>query len=199
MLLYSVAENGALRKVKKVDFNEKKVFLIDDFKTIYIWVGLKASKKKQDLSKKRANELNNKRENTAKIQILGQNQEYGAILAIMDVLKEGLTQSISLERSPELEMEYKDTMELIEIGLDPDFEAEITVAAHKLSEEKRSYEELCRKLAELQLTLLKDKKKVLKKDITKKAKEIYKSSSTYEELCRLIVELSILIEKKSLD
>jgi len=199
MLLYSVTENGALRKVKKVDFNEKKVFLIDDFKTIYIWVGLKASKKKQDLSKKRANELNNKRENTAKIQILGQNQEYGAILAIMDVLKEGLTQSISLERSPELEMEYKDTMELIEIGLDPDFEAEITVAAHKLSEEKRSYEELCRKLAELQLTLLKGKEKALKKDITKKAKEIYKSSSTYEELCRLIVELSILIEKKSLD
>lgn len=199
MLLYSVAENGALRKVKKVDFNEKKVFLIDDFKTIYIWVGLKASKKKQDLSKKRANELNNKRENTAKIQILGQNQEYGAILAIMDVLKEGLTQSISLERSPELEMEYKDTMELIEIGLDPDFEAEITVAAHKLSEEKRSYEELCRKLAELQLTLLKGEEKALKKDITKKAEEIYKSSSTYEELCRLIVELSILIEKKSLD
>lgn len=199
MLLYSVTENGALRKVKKVDFNEKKVFLIDDFKTIYIWVGLKASKKKQDLSKKRANELNNKRENTAKIQILGQNQEYGAILAIMDVLKEGLTQSISLERSPELEMEYKDTMELIEIGLDPDFEAEITVAAHKLSEEKRSYEELCRKLAELQLTLSKGKEKALKKDITKKAKEIYKSSSTYEELCRLIVELSILIEKKSLN
>lgn len=199
MLLYSVAENGALRKVKKVDFNEKKVFLIDDFKTIYIWVGLKASKKKQDLSKKRANELNNKRENTAKIQIMGQNQEYGAILAIMDVLKEGLTQSISLERSPELEMEYKDTMELIEIGLDPDFEAEITVAAHTLSEEKRSYEELCRKLAELQLTLLKGKEKALKKDITKKAEEIYKSSSTYEELCRLIVELSILIEKKSLD
>lgn len=199
MLLYSVTENGALRKVKKVDFNEKKVFLIDDFKTIYIWVGLKASKKKQDLSKKRANELNNKRENTAKIQIMGQNQEYGAILAIMDVLKEGLTQSISLERSPELEMEYKDTMELIEIGLDPDFEAEITVAAHTLSEEKRSYEELCRKLAELQLTLSKGKEKVLKKDITKKAKEIYKSSSTYEELCRLIVELSILIEKKSLD
>lgn len=199
MLLYSVAENGALRKVKKVDFNEKKVFLIDDFKTIYIWVGLKASKKKQDLSKKRANELNNKRENTAKIQIMGQNQEYGAILAIMDVLKEGLTQSISLERSPELEMEYKDTMELIEIGLDPDFEAEITVAAHTLSEEKRSYEELCRKLAELQLTLLKGKEKALEKDITKKAKEIYKSSSTYEELCRLIVELSILIEKKSLD
>lgn len=199
MLLYSVAENGALRKVKKVDFNEKKVFLIDDFKTIYIWVGLKASKKKQDLSKKRANELNNKRENIAKIQIMGQNQEYGAILAIMDVLKEGLTQSISLERSPELEMEYKDTMELIEIGLDPDFEAEITVAAHKLSEEKRSYEELCRKLAELQLTLLKGEEKALKKDITKKAEEIYKSSSTYEELCRLIVELSILIEKKSLD
>jgi pyoverdine/dityrosine biosynthesis protein Dit1 len=194
-----VTENGALRKVKKVDFNEKKVFLIDDFKTIYIWVGLKASKKKQDLSKKRANELNNKRENIAKIQIMGQNQEYGAILAIMDVLKEGLTQSISLERSPELEMEYKDTMELIEIGLDPDFEAEITVAAHKLSEEKRSYEELCRKLAELQLTLLKGEEKALKKDITKKAEEIYKSSSTYEELCRLIVELSILIEKKSLD
>lgn len=49
MRIYSVTENGALRKINKVDFDENKVFLIEDFKVIYLWFGLKASKKKKKL------------------------------------------------------------------------------------------------------------------------------------------------------
>ena len=198
MILYSVYENGILRKVSKVDFSNTKVYLIDDFKTIYLWYGSNSSKRKRDFSKKRANSLNNKRKTTAKIQIINQDKEFGAFLAIMDLLKKGLGEDASLEKRKELELEIEDTLELIESGLEMDLEAEITLAAHKLSNEKVSYEDLSRRLAELQLTILKVNKKPSEKEINKKTKDILKSSSTYEELCWIVSELEILKEKKHL-
>ena len=198
MILYSVYENGAMRKVSKVDFSNTKVYLIDDFKTIYLWHGSNSSKRKKDFSKKRANSLNNKRKTTAKIQIINQDKEFGAFLAIMDLLKKGLGEDASLEKREELELKIEDTLELIESGLEMDLEAVLTLAAHKLSNEKVSYEDLSRRLAELQLTLLKVNKEPSEKEINKKTKEILKSSSTYEELCWLVSELEILKEKKHL-
>ena len=198
MILYSVYENGAMRKVSKVDFSNTKVYLIDDFKTIYLWYGSNSSKRKRDFSKKRANSLNNKRKTTAKIQIINQDKEFGAFLAIMDLLKKGLGEDASLEKREELELKIEDTLELIESGLEMDLEAELTLAAHKLSNEKVSYEDLSRRLAELQLTLLKVNKEPSEKEINKKTKDILKSSSTYEELCWLVSELEILKEKKHL-
>jgi len=198
VILYSVYENGILRKVSKVDFSNTKVYLIDNFKTIYLWHGSNSSKRKRDFSKKRANSLNNKRKTTAKIQIINQDKEFGAFLAIMDLLKKGLDEDASLEKREELELEIEDTLELIESGLEMDLEAEITLAAHKLSNEKVSYEDLSRRLAELQLTLLKVNKEPSEKEINKKTKDILKSSSTYEELCWIVSELEILIEKKHL-
>lgn len=47
MFLYNITENGTLRKVSKVDFNEYKVFLIDDYKTLYLWIGSKELKKRR--------------------------------------------------------------------------------------------------------------------------------------------------------
>ena len=196
MLLFNVTENGALRKVTKIDFNENKVYLIDDFRNLYLWFGGKASKKKKDLSVKRAEKLKNEREKNVEIQIMDQNQEYGSFLAIMDILKKGFKQNASVDKRPELEIDIEDTMELIDAGIDPDFEAEITISAHNLAQQKNTYEDLCRKLAELQLDFLKGKKKVLENEIKKKTQEIYKSSSTYDELCWLIAELSKLLEKK---
>ncbi len=195
MLLYNVTENGALRKINKIDFNEIKVYLIDDFRTLYLWFGVKASKKKKDLSRKRAEKLKNQREKSTEIKIINQNQEYGSFLAIMDILKKGLKPDAPVDKRPELDIEFEDTMELIEAGIDPDFEAEITITAHNLSQEKNSYEDLCRKLAELQIDFLKGKGKALEKEIMKKTNEIYKSSSTYDELCWLIAELSKLLEE----
>ncbi|MCK4239842.1 MAG: hypothetical protein KAX33_12000 [Candidatus Lokiarchaeota archaeon] len=197
MQLYSVSENGALRKIIKVDFAENKVYLIDDLKTIYLWVGLKATKKKKNFGIKKANILNDKRKNTVKIQIINQNKEFGAFLAMMDILKKGIKQNLPIKKRPELYIEIEDTMELIDAGLDPDLEAEITVAAHNISQEKKTYDELCRELAETQLIILKGKVKASEAEIKKKTKEIYKSSSTYEEICWLLAELKILIEKNS--
>ncbi|UCD00679.1 MAG: hypothetical protein JSV23_07245 [Promethearchaeota archaeon] len=195
MQFYLVTESGALRKINKVDFNENKVYLIDDFKTLYLWFGVKATKKKKDLSRKRAEILKNQREKSTEIKSMYQNQEYGSLLAIIDILKKGLKPNDHFDKRPELEIEFEETMELIEAGIDPDFEAEITVAAHNLSQEKNSYEDLCRMLAELQLNFLKGKGKPSDNEIVKKTEEIYKSSSTYDELCWLIAELSKLFEE----
>lgn len=198
MILYQIYENGILRKISKVDFSNTKVYLIDDFKTIYLWYGSNSSKRKRDFSKKRANSLNNKRKTIAKIQIINQDKEFGAFLAIMDLLKKGLGEDAFLEKREELELDIEDTLELIESGLEMDLESEITLAAHKLSNEKVSYEDLSRRLAELQLTILKVNKEPSEKEINKKTKDILKSSSTYEELCWIVSELEILKEKKHL-
>ncbi|MFX1568967.1 MAG: hypothetical protein ACFFCV_11445 [Promethearchaeota archaeon] len=194
MLIYSVTENGALRKVNKVDFNESKVFLIDDFKIIYIWQGQKASTKKRNYSIKRADKLKSERDKPVKIQNITQNQEYGSFLAIMDILKKGLEATDAIEKRPELKIRYNQTQELIEAGIDPDFEAEITLSAHELAQKNHSYEDLARSLAILQMSYLKGKSS--ESEIQAKTEEIIKSSSTYEELCWLIAELGKLLVKK---
>ncbi|NVM37260.1 MAG: hypothetical protein HWN81_16810 [Candidatus Lokiarchaeota archaeon] len=193
MQLYLVTESGSLRKIIKVDFNENKVFLIDDIKTLYLWFGFKVTDKKKDLSLKRTEKLKNQRKKTPELIILNQNAEYGSFLAIMDILKKGLKAGGAFEKRPELKIRFNDTQELIEAGIDPDFESEITVAAHNLAQENHPYEDLCRKLAEIQMKFIKGK--ASEKEIKKKTEEIYKSSSTYEELCWLIAELSKLFEK----
>lgn len=198
MKLYSLGVRGGLTKVNKIAFNEDQAYLIDDFKTLYLWFGQKIPEKRKDFCIKKVNSLNEKRKPPSNIQIITQNKEYGSFLAIMDLLKKGLKKETIIERRPELEIHYDDTMELIEAGLDPDLEGEITIVAHELSKEKKSYEELCRQLAEIQLNLLKPKGKATKKEIEKKAQEIHQSSSTYEELCWLITELNLLTKKKSL-
>ncbi|MFX1337893.1 MAG: hypothetical protein ACFFDK_04735 [Promethearchaeota archaeon] len=197
MKLYSLGVRGGLTKINKIAFNENQVYLIDDFKTLYLWIGQKVPEKRKEFCVKKVNSLNERRKPPSNIQILTQNKEYGSFLAIMDLLKKGLKQKISAERRPELEIQYEDTIELIEAGIDPDLEGEITIAAHDLLKEKKSYEDLCRQLAEIQLNLLKEKGKATKKELEKKAEDIHKSSSTYEELCWLIAELNLLAEKKS--
>ena len=146
MQLYSVSENGTLRKITRLPFAENSVYIIDDFKNIYLWIGKKASKKKKDLSKKKAIILNEKKDSPANIHIIPQGKEFGAFLAMMGILKKGLKNKAAIERRTELEIEYEDTMELIDLGLEPDLEGEITITAHELSQSRKSYEELCKEL-----------------------------------------------------
>jgi hypothetical protein len=197
MKLYSVGVRGGLKKTSKADFKENEVYLIDDSKTMYLWFGSKISKKRRDLSLAKAKLLNNKKENITSIQTVIQNKEYGGFLAIKDLLLKGLKARKIIGRRPELEIHYEETAELIDAGLDPDLEAEITIAAHKLSQEKKSYKELCNMLAQLQLDLSKGSKSTLKNDKEKKTQEIFKSSSTYEELCWLIAQLKVIKNKHS--
>ena len=199
MILYSVGIRGGLKRISKADFKEDNVYLIDDFKTIYVWFGSNISKKRKDITINKAKLLNEKKEKTANLQIIDQKKEYGAFIVIKEFLSKGLKQKKVIERRAELKIQIDETMELIEAGLNPDLEAEITIAANDLSKKKKSYKELCGTLAQLQLELLKGSKKTSKDEVEKKKKEIFKSSSTYEEICWLIAQLNTLIKKKSLD
>lgn len=198
MLIYSVYENGSLNKVNKIQTIQNRVYIIDDYKTIYLWFGLKASKKKKDKSVTRAKALNKERDPPANILKIKQNEEYGAFLAMMDILKMGLKENLPLERRAELNIEIEDTMELIDIGLEIDLEAEITIAAHEISRKNKTYEELCHELAETTLAILKSKGKPSAKEIKENVKKIHESSSTYEEICWLIAELNTLKKKNHL-
>lgn len=199
MKLYSVGVRGGLKKISKADFQEDEVYLIDDSKTMYLWFGSNITRKRRDLSLNKAKLINAEKENTANIQIIVQNKEYGAFIAIKDSLKKGEIKKQNLERRPELEIQFEETLELIEAGLSPDLEAEITLAAHILSQENKSYKKLCQTLAKMQLDFVKGPNKASKNEIQKKTQEIFKSSSTYEELCWLIAELNAIADKHSID
>jgi hypothetical protein len=198
MNIYNVGIRGGLKKISKPTFDEESVILIDDDSTIYIWFGKKIFEKRKNLSIIKANLLNKNKEKVANIQIIHQNQEYGAFLDIFNLLCHENAKDIEIKRRPELHIEYDTTLEFLEAGLNPDLEAEITIASHSISKENKSYEELCRILAQLQLSLIKGNLKPSKKEIELKASEIFSSSSTYEELCWLIAQLNVLKEKNEL-
>jgi hypothetical protein len=195
--LFNVYENGALRKVDKIDFADHKVFLIDDAKTIYLWFGRDSSQNKRNLSEKRARKIIDKRIKKTQLEVLHQGKEYGRFLTMIETLRKGILSSAHLQRRNELKLKIDDTLELLEAGIEPDFEAEITLNAHKLSEKKKSYEDLCLILAKLQLELISPENKIEMKEIEEKATEIHQSSSTYDELCWLIAELQLLKLKKN--
>lgn len=62
MKLYSMGVRGGLKKINKVGFDENQVYLIDDYKTIYLWIGQKIPEKRKDLCINKVNSLNEKRE-----------------------------------------------------------------------------------------------------------------------------------------
>ena len=118
---------------------------------------------------------------------------------VMDALSKGITEKTKLKRRKELKLKVSDTMDLVDAGIDLDLEGEITLQAHEISQEEKSYEDLCRDLALLQLKLGAGKKKIIEAQIKKKTGEIHESSSTYNEICWLIAEMKLLVEKKELD
>ena len=196
MQLYTVSSKGTLRKAKRIAFTEGGAYIIDDYKNIYVWLGKKTTEKRKNHTTQNANELNSERKPKATIQIMKEGEEFGAFSAMMDLLKKGLEKEEEIERRAELEIEYENTKELLSIGLDPDFEAEITVEAHKLAKKNQSYEELCSILAKLQLQLIQEKENISEKEIKEKASEIYKTSATYEEICWLIAEINKIKKEK---
>jgi hypothetical protein len=196
MKLFNLGVRGGLKKVNKLSFKKNEAYLIDDYKIIYLWFGSAVPEKQIEYCKKKAKKLSEEKDPPIIVQIQEQDKEYGSFLAIIEILKKGIAKSDDVERRPELEIEYDETIELIEAGLDPDLEGEITIAAHKLMEEKKSYDELCISLAKLQLKLLGEKSS--QKKIKEKSEGIRISSSTYEELCWLIAELGVLINKKDI-
>lgn len=105
MQLYNVDENGDLIKTDKLDFIDCDAYIIDDVKTVFIWVGLNATQNKKDVTAEIARKIEIERGNEAKILIMKQGREYGSFLVMMDDLKKGLLPGVTIERRPELELE----------------------------------------------------------------------------------------------
>ena len=132
MILYNVGARGGLKKVTKIAFANDGVYLIDDIKTIYLWFGEDVPENRRELSEKKIEELNKAKDNPATIQLINQGKEFGAFLAIKELLHQGITKDA--KRRSELEIQYEDAMELmelVELGIEPDLETE-TLAVYDL-------------------------------------------------------------------
>ncbi len=194
MILYKIGPKGGLVKVQKASFLTNEAYLIDDYKNIYVWFGKKISEKHRELGLKKAEQIKKVRKLPPSIQINYESKEYGTFLVMKEILEKGKNLADIMDERAELEIEIDDTMDFLEAGLEPDLEGTITLKAHELQQQGKSYEELCRLLAEKQLALIQGK--VSKNNLNIKTKEILDSSATYDELCWLISEIEILMEKK---
>lgn len=108
MQLFFVSEKGHLIKINKFDFKTEEVYVVDDDKTIYLWFGQDApdSKKKDGILN--ARKLDYIKEGAAKILMMDQNNEYGAFLAMMDALRDGVDAGGTIVKRPEMEELKKD-------------------------------------------------------------------------------------------
>ena len=75
MRLYSVDDNGDLIKIDKLDFIDCDAYVVDDGKTVFLWIGLNTSQKKKDFAANTARQLESERGDTAKILIMKQGRE----------------------------------------------------------------------------------------------------------------------------
>jgi hypothetical protein len=105
MQLFNLNENGDLIKKESLQFSENDVYVVDDERTIFIWVGLNSSQNKRDLIADFARKIEEQRPEGTKILIMKQNREYGSFLAMMDKLRKGKIPGLSIERRTELELE----------------------------------------------------------------------------------------------
>ncbi len=103
MQLFNINDEGELVKIEQLSFEENDVYLVDDEEknTIYIWVGLKVSQAKKDITADIARKIDKERGGSAKILIMKQNREYGSFLAMMHNLEKGLIPGRTVERRPE--------------------------------------------------------------------------------------------------
>ncbi|MBN1802078.1 MAG: hypothetical protein JW891_11255, partial [Candidatus Lokiarchaeota archaeon] len=166
-------------------------YIVDDGKVLYSWMGKSVSDKKKKLCQDKIEQIKKSKKGEVKIFSMIQGKEYGTFLALMDVLRNGIPNNAEIERRNELKLKVDETKELIEAGLEPDLEAEITLKAHEIEMEGWSYEELCHILAESQLEQISTKKPT-KNEIQNKINEILKSTSTYQEICWLIAQLDLI-------
>lgn len=105
MQLYKIDKKGDLIKLSQLEFEDNDVYIVDDQKVIYIWVGLESPQNKKDNAAEIARKFDKERGNEAKLLIMKQNREYGSFLAMMDDLKKGLLPGINKQRRAELNLE----------------------------------------------------------------------------------------------
>lgn len=110
MKLYNLNQKGELAPTNKLSFSENEAYIVDDEKTLYIWVGENLPLDKQDKAVKLARGLNAKRDGAAKLLLMNQNKEYGAFLPLMAQLRTGIKEGENIERRPELELQEPKTV-----------------------------------------------------------------------------------------
>jgi hypothetical protein len=225
MQLFIIEDNGDLTEVNKLDFVDDAIYLVDDIKNLYIWVGNEASQKKKIKTAELARRMEGELDEYSKILIMKQKREYGSFLAMMDNLRKGKLPGVSVARRPELilqnplesnisgeeesfddlqkpiifkEIERESKKEITE-SVEPEeeigLETQIREAAYYLSLDNYSYDDLCWMLAE---KILKTHRMPSIEDIKKKAEEVFRSSCTYDELCWLNAEIELLLKQEYL-
>ena len=70
MQLYYVDDKGELIKIGKLEFIDTDVYVVDDNRAIFIWVGLNVSQDKKEISADIARKLENERGKETKILIM---------------------------------------------------------------------------------------------------------------------------------
>ena len=104
MRMLNVNNKGEISQIKNLDFLDSDVYIVDDEKTIYIWVGNDVNQELKDKTASIARTLDKDRGGAAKILIMKQKREYGSFLAMMDDLRKGLIPGHTVERRPELDL-----------------------------------------------------------------------------------------------
>jgi hypothetical protein len=113
--MLNVNNMGEFNEISKLDFLDSDVYIVDDEKTIYIWVGNDVTQELKDKTAGIARTLDKDRGGAAKILIMKQKREYGSFLAMMDDLKKGLIPGHTIERRPELELTLEESDEITSV------------------------------------------------------------------------------------
>jgi hypothetical protein len=113
MKLYLITKNGDIESLKKLDFNSDDLYLVHDSEknVIYLWVGKYANQERINTAAEISRKINKKENDSCKILVMEQENEYGSFLAIMADLKKGLLPGISVERRPEFKLIDKEQVE----------------------------------------------------------------------------------------
>ena len=109
--MLNVNSQGEFNEVEKLAFLNSDVYIVDDEKTIYIWVGNDVPQDLKDKTASIARALDKDRGGAAKILIMKQKREYGSFLAMMDDLRKGLIPGHTVERRPELDLTLEESEE----------------------------------------------------------------------------------------
>ena len=118
--MLNVNKKGEFNEINKLDFIDSDVYIVDDEKTIYIWVGNKVPQDLKDKTASIARTLDKDRGGAAKILIMKQKREYGSFLAMMHDLKKGLIPGHTVERRPELDLKLEESKEATSAETDED-------------------------------------------------------------------------------
>ncbi|MFX0070653.1 MAG: hypothetical protein ACFFAO_06140 [Candidatus Hermodarchaeota archaeon] len=192
MFLYAISNEGDLIKVNKIDFQENEAYIVFDKYTIYVWLGLNVSQKKRMNAISLARKLNAEKEEAAKLLLMDQNREYGAFLAMMEQLRQGLDSNGTIEQRPELVL---DIPIMNDESIQENQENEIELRIQKWLEQLKKH----RKTEPDKILISNKEEEDLESQIEVAAFYLSLKSFSYSDLCWILAEKELLIQSKNTD